>query len=448
MTSPDSAQPVHSAARRMLSYRWAIFGLLCTAYMLVVFHRMSTAVISNDLVDTFNISAASLGVLGSMYFYPYAVMQIPAGIMADTIGARKLVSFSLLLAGGGALLFAMAPDFKTAVVARLLIGLGLSCVFIPTLKILSIWFRMNEFATLSGIINSVGSLGGLIAAAPLAFFVLTIGWRNTIAVIGITTLVVAGIIYLIVRNNPKDMGFPTIEEIDGIQRQRGQAAEKIPPLLGLKLALSNRYAWPMYIRGFVGSAGWSGLQTLWGVPYLMQVVGLNKLQASGIMMTMAIGSMISSPIGGYLSDRVLHSRKKPVLFSQIATNLCWIPLAFYTDRLSSGFLLGLFLAMGLLGGLGTAGFAMVKELFPLSLAGTANGVGNFFGMFGSAVYQVLLGMIIEHYTVTTGVYPPEAFHAAFLFAFWNVTLSTVAVFFAKETMPQPVKTAAGAGVAK
>jgi sugar phosphate permease len=423
--------------RKMLSYRWFIFGLLSFAYMLVVFHRMSTAVITSDLVETFLISPVSLGVLGSMYFYPYSLMQIPAGMMADSIGPRKLVASSLLIAGGGAILFGLAPTFPVAVFGRFLIGVGLSAVFVPTLKILSIWFRQNEFATLTGILNSVGSLGSLVATVPLAFIVLSIGWRQTMFIIGGLTVVVAAAVYILVRNRPRDKGYPSIEEIDGVPAASRPAEPQVPVFQGLRAVLSNRYAWPLFFRGFISSGGWTGLQTMWGIPYLMQVVGLDRIAASSLMAMISIGTIVSAPIGGFISDRVLRSRRKPVLLAAVLSNLLWVPLAFFSDRLTPSMLMVIFLMMGLVGGLGVAGFAMIKELFPPALTGTVNGTNNFFGMFGGAVYQVFLGAIIGRYVnpATPDIYPPEAFRAAFMFLFFNITAGTVATFFTKETMP-------------
>lgn len=435
---PDNSQETALSpylVRKMLSYRWFIFALLSFAYMLVVFHRMSTAVIAGDLVDTFLISPVSLGILGSMYFYPYSLMQIPAGMMADSIGPRKLVAFSLLVAGFGAILFGLAPTFEVAVFGRLLIGIGLSCVFVPTLKILSIWFRPTEFATLTGILNSVGSLGSLVATVPLAFIVLTIGWRRAMLIIGGLTAVVAAAVYTLVRNRPRDKGYPSIEEIDGIPAAKTQTEQRTPVWQGLRMVLANRHAWPLFFRGFISSGGWTGLQTMWGVPYLMQVVGLDRIAASSLIMMISIGTLVSAPIGGYISDRVMRSRRKPVVLAAVLSNLLWIPLAFFSSRLTPPMLKVIFLLMGLVGGLGVAGFALIKELFPPALTGTVNGTNNFFGMFGGAVYQVILGAIIGRYVTTPGVYPPEAFHAAFLFLFFNITAGTIATFFTQETMP-------------
>lgn len=443
-------QPQDGPARKVMNYRWVIFFLLCSAYVLVRFHRQSTAVISVDLVDAFQINPVSLGILGSMYFYPYAFMQIPAGLLADSIGPRRLTSISFALAGVGSILFAYAPSFPVAVWARFLIGMGLACVYVPTLKILSVWFRVNEFATLTGILNSVGSLGGLVAAAPLALIVAVTGWRNALMVVGAVTMVIAAVIYLVVRNDPREMGLPTLAEIDGTVPAKGRAVQKMPTLQGMKLAFTNKYAWILYIRGFIANASGAALQSLWGVPFLMSVYNMTRLQASSAIMLMAVGSLVTSPIGGYLSDRVLRSRKKLFVFSAVVNYCLWIPLAFFTDKLSPQYLSVQFLFMGLTMGLGMgSAFAMAKELFPPNLTGTVNGVNNFFGMLGGAVFQVILGYIIGLYSPAADVYTAQGFHAAYLFVFATLTFSVLLTFFTKETYGQSgtVKTKATAETA-
>lgn len=425
------------AAQQMLSYRIIIFSILAVAYLLVTFHRMSTAVMAGDLIDAFQINAASLGVLGSMYMYPYALMQIPCGILSDTIGPRKLVTYSFIVAGAGAFLFGAAPNFNLALAGRFLIGLGVASVYVPTLKILAVWFRKNEFATLTGIMGGLGALGALIAAAPLAYASELVGWRPVISIIGAVTLVMAAMSHLFVRDHPSEKGYPSIEEIDGFVTSEATAAtEKVAVLDGLKMVFGNKFIWPLLIRGFAFAGAGLSLQSLWGGPFLMHVIKLDRIQAGSLLMMISIGSLVTSPIGGYLSDKVVRSRKKLAVLSGLLTVAGWIPLALIPDKMTPALLYLLFLFMGVAGGLGlgSVGVAQVKELFPNALAGTATGVNNFFQMSGGAVYTVVLGMIINSYAAENGVYPVAAYKTAFTFLLASVIIGTIAVSLSKETM--------------
>ena len=114
--------------------RWSIYTILVLTYMLVFFHRMAPAVISADLMKAFNTSGAALGSLAAMYFYIYTVMQIPAGVLADTLGARVTVTVGSLIAGAGSILFGLASTFAGVASGRALVGLGVSVVFVGLFK--------------------------------------------------------------------------------------------------------------------------------------------------------------------------------------------------------------------------------------------------------------------------------------------------------------------------
>jgi len=433
----------NNLAQKMLSYRWIIFGVLAAGYLLAIFHRLSPSIMATDLIDTFSVNATAMGVLGSMYFYPYALMQLPAGVLSDTVGPRKMATLSLALAGGGAILFAVAPNFQILLIARLLIGLGLSCIYVPTLKILAIWFRRNEFATAAGMLVSAGNIGGLVAATPLAFMLVAFGWRWSVGVIGIISVVLAVVIFAVVRNSPKEMGYPTLDEIDNVPESQRATEQTVPVLEGIKTVLGNRYFWPMAIRSFTSYGVLMSIQSLWGAPYLKQIHGLDTVSAGNILMMLALGGIVTPTIGGYLSDKVFKSRKGITVVAAALSTLGYIPIAFMTGTVTPAFLYVWFFLLGAVGGLGMAGLAMVKELFPPTLTGTVNGMNNFFVMFGGAVYQVITGMIINSFgEVSPGVYPVEAYAAAFKFLFCSMVVGTVALCFAKETMGKKAKTAA------
>ena len=116
---------------RFLLARWSIFAVLIAIYMLVFFHRMAPAVISADLMKAFNTSGAALGSLAAMYFYIYTAMQIPAGVLADTLGARVTVTAGTVVAGCGSIMFGMAGTFASASVGRALVGLGVGDHILP-----------------------------------------------------------------------------------------------------------------------------------------------------------------------------------------------------------------------------------------------------------------------------------------------------------------------------
>ena len=193
--------------KKVLQFRWLIFIILAVAYFFVYFHRLSMSVVADDLVKDFQTKASMLGLLGSIYFYCYALMQFPAGLLSDSLGPRKSVTFFLMIASAGSIVFGLAPTIKIAFAGRIMVGLGVSMVFIPTMKILSQWFRAREFAQMAGILNAVGGIGVLAATWFLALMTNQVGWRVAFELIGVCTFVIVGLVWMIVRDRPADKGW-------------------------------------------------------------------------------------------------------------------------------------------------------------------------------------------------------------------------------------------------
>ncbi|MDW7672127.1 MAG: MFS transporter, partial [Bacillota bacterium] len=195
-----------SENRKSAGYRWVVWSVLILAYLVVFFHRLALGVVREDLTLAFGISATTFGNLGATYFYAYTLMQIPSGILADSLGARKTVTYGTLLAAGGSMLFGMSPTIGWAFAGRLLVGIGVSVVLIAILKILSQWFPEDQFATMSGLTAFMGNVGGMMAQTPLALMLVCFTWRATFAGIGIVSVIIALLCYVLVRNTPQEMG--------------------------------------------------------------------------------------------------------------------------------------------------------------------------------------------------------------------------------------------------
>ena len=249
-------------AKQMLRYRWVCYGMLLLTYIFVYFDRVSPAVIAPELMKEFNLSATSLGILSSMYFYPYAAMQIPSGIFSDRMGPRISVTIFFIIAAIGTALFGLANSFGLIVFGRFLMGVGVAVVWIPCMRILANWFRPNEFSTLTGVMLTVGNAGAVLAAAPLAFLVGIVGWRASFYWLGAFMFIVALLNFIVLRNKPSDKSLPTVSEIDGIDYYSVQSTEKVSfgenvkRLFGMKKLLVDSHLricdlWHGY--GFSGS---------------------------------------------------------------------------------------------------------------------------------------------------------------------------------------------------
>jgi sugar phosphate permease len=422
-------------ARNAECYRWAIYAVLAAAYFLVYFHRLSLSVVADTLVVEFATSAGVIGLLGSVYFYCYAVMQLPAGLLADSVGPRKTVAFSLMIAAFGSVLFGFSPDIETAFVGRMLVGFGAAMVFIPTMKILSQWFRPREFAFMAGILNAVGGVGVMAATWLLAVMTMRLGWRVSFEIIGGITLVVVLANWLIVRDRPESAGLPPLIPETGAA---AAADPKISLAQGVRQVLSNRYFWPVALWFFFDCGIFFGFGALWSGPYLMHVYGFSREETGALLSMIAWGMIIGSPLLGTASDKWLKSRKKP--FILCTAGLLAILLALYLNPggFSKPALYLIFFIFSLCSSaIVVIGFTMTKELFPIAIAGTSVGMVNLFPFLGGAIYMPLLGRILDAYRQTdTGVnYLVEGYSALLLFLMISAGAALLCASMMQETLP-------------
>ena len=420
---------------RMLSYRWLLFAVLALAYGFVYFHRNCLSVVADDLEQEFQVTASVLGTLGSIYFYCYAAMQFPAGLLSDSVGPRRTVTFSLLLATAGSLVFVLSSNIKVAMVARAMVGLGVSMVFIPTMKILAQWFRAREFAFMSGVMQAAGGVGILGATSLLGWLATQTGWRVSFGIIAAGTLLLVAAIWWIVRDRPADKGWPSIAEIDHRQSEVVAPHARIGLMRGIRTVISQRYFWPVAIWFFFDCGIFFGFGSLWSGPYLSHVYGMNKIQTAGVLSMIAWGMVLGGPVLGWLSQRVLRSRKTTFILCTSALVVLLLALALFPAGLSRIALVGWFFLFSVCSSaIVIMAFTTTKELFPVEIAGTCVGMVNFFPFFGGAVFMRLLGRVLDTYGKNdAGQYPVEAYRMILFVLLIASVLSLACTFLMKET---------------
>jgi sugar phosphate permease len=411
-------------------YRWIIFSILSVGYIFVHIHRVSTAIIAKELIKTFGISGSSLGILASAYFYPYAITQLPMGLLSDSLGPRKTVTVFLLIGCLSTVLFGLSPSFSLAIFARVLIGFSAAALFIPTMKILAEWYRTSEFATVGGILMAIGAAGWLLATTPLALLINWLGWRLVFVMMGIATLILAILTWTSVRNRPDEMGWPGISDAPATS-----AKAEIGLAEGVKIVLREEYFWPLAIRFFCSYATVMAFGGLWGGSYLTEIYGLTKAQAGNVLMMMPTGVIVGSPFLGWVSDRVLFARKPVLVGGTFIYFLVWVPLTFWTGRLSIPLLYFLSFLIGVFGtGIFIVALAAQKELFPEGITGTSIGLLNILPFGGAALFLPITGYIMDRVGMVAGTYPVDAYKEVFLLCFVLAGISLFGVCFMKETL--------------
>jgi sugar phosphate permease len=414
---------------KTLRYRWLIFWILALSYVLVYFHRLCPAVVAVDMMRDLHAGGALLGLLSSAYFYPYALMQLPAGLLSDSWGPRRTICLFFTVAFVGSLLLGLAPSLLWAIVGRSLVGLGVSMLFVPTMKTLAEWFRIREFATMTGILMAMGGIGTLTATTPLALLSTWIGWRLSFVVVGIITLLLAILVWLFVRDRPADFGWPSPSE------PSGPTPPAVGLLEGMKRVITDPRFWPIAIWFFFDCAVFFSFGGLWGGPYLMQVYGFSKAQAGQILSMLAIGMIVGSPMLSFLSNRVFQGRKPVLVLSSFVLLCLTALLAFYTEELPLAGLYLICLGLGIFSSaIVVIGFTTTKELFPVQIAGTSTGLVNIFPFAGGAVFQPLLGYLLERHGRVEGAFSLAGYEQAFLLLFFCGLIAFLASLCLQETL--------------
>jgi sugar phosphate permease len=420
---------------RTLRYRWVIFGILAFGYLLVYFHRLCTGVVALDMSHDLRAGGALTGLLVSAYFFAYASVQVPAGLLSDSWGPRRTITLFLFLAALGSVVVGVAPTAAWVIGGRLLVGLGTAMVFVCTLKAQAEWFHPREFATMTGILIAMGGVGSLTAAAPFALLSSGIGWRYAFIASGGATVVMAGLVWVFVRDRPASLGLPSPVE------SASRPAERIPLREGVRTVLACGWFWPLAVWFFLVCGIFFSFSAAWGPPYLSHVYGYSKEAASRIISLLYVGMIIGSPAFSVLSNRVFRGRKPVVVLASMAGLVPLALLAFATDRLSEPVLCVVCFATGVsFNAIVSIAFTMAKELFPISMAGTATGLVNLFPFAGGAALQPIIGAILDsHATLNAAgqqVYGVAGYRDGFLLLFACGIGAVIASLCLKETFPK------------
>ena len=172
-------------------HAWGIW-LLSAFFMFYKYAlEVSPSVMTSTLMSTFKISGAQLGNLAACYFYAYLLLQIPAGLLLDKIGPRKVTTLAIALCAAGSMVFARADTLLVAGIGRFLTGAGAAFAAVNCLKLIANWFPFKQFAFMAGLMMTVAMLGAVGGQAPLASFIDAMDWRYAMEIIGICGLVFA-----------------------------------------------------------------------------------------------------------------------------------------------------------------------------------------------------------------------------------------------------------------
>lgn len=377
-----NSQPLFPASNpTFIAYLMCALGALFYCYEYIL--RVAPSVMSNELMHAYHLTAGSFGNLTAYYYYAYTPMQIVVGVMMDRFGTRFLLSFACLMCTIGTYLFACSDSIVIASIGRFLVGFGSSFAFVGGLKLVSLWLPAERFASASGVMVALGSLGAMAGDVLLTSLVSTTGWRATNMMTAACGVVLTIVLFILLRNGSE-------------QSAKNNTSTNVnfsDIFKGLWEAFKTPQFWK---AGFVGCLLYmptSAFAELWAIPYLKEARGLSDHDAASVVSLIFLGWVIGGPVFGFLSDR-FKNRLVPMF---IGSTLGLIVFAYmlYAPHHSLNMLRALFILLGFGVSSKIVIFAVARESTSSVIGGTVIACTNMMVMVSGVIFQPLIGVLLD-----------------------------------------------------
>ncbi len=369
-------------------------------YFLSYLYRTVNAVVGPVLSNELSLSAADLGLLTSTYFIAFGSTQLPLGILLDRFGPRRVEAALLLIAAAGAAVFAGSHDIGTLAIGRAMIGLGVSACLMAAFKSFSQWFPVERQASLTGWIMTSGTLGALVASAPLDAVLHVATWREVFYGLAAVTAGVALWLLLSVPDKESATHPQPLSELAG----------------GIRQILVSRHFWRFASLAFAQIGGFMAVQSLWSGAWLIHVNGYSRSAAADHLAAMNAAMAVSYFLIGLLSTRLARRGIGTVHLLGGGMSLALLTLLLIITQATEQHYL-LWVAYGLFSSTGTLNYAVTAAGFPVSLSGRVNTLLNLLAFAGAFGLQWGMGLLIDALEATghsTAIAHQDAFLVLFV----------------------------------
>ena len=354
----------------------SIFLVFALGYFISTLLRAITATISPELVNEFDLSAGELGLLGGGYFLGFASVQIPLGYLLDLKGPRKIVSYFLSLAIIGLILFALAQNFLTLLISRVIIGIGVGACLMGPLTAYRVWYQDETQQRSNSWMLMVGAIGMLSSSLPVQYFLPTIGWRGIFINLAILTLIC---IILIIIFIPK-WNVETLDE----SKNNGKLEE----------IWRNDLFKSLVPMGLFNYGGLFAIQTLWAGPWMIRVSGYTPEESAQGLFLIYLLMLISFLFWGYFIPKISKNVNDAIKLLKFGAplNLIVLAIIIYLGPDAGALHWSLFVVASIFLSLSQPAVGMA---FSLTNAGKALTSFNLLLFVGAFFVQWMIGIIID-----------------------------------------------------
>ena len=360
---------------------WIIWSISSLFYCHQYFLRISTSKIPFNLGKNFHINALTLSNVVGSFFYSYIIVQLFAGIIVDYLGSRIVLIFATLLCSLGCLLFIGSNHIFMIELSRYCLGAGAAFAIVISLTLTRNWFSKRQFAVLSGLTLTVGTLGAVFGGAPFDLLILHWGLKTVMIGASILGILLALLAFFMIEDSPQQ-----------------------------SLIHSSKFRWKKVWKNIFtimkdiqiwGCALYTGLlfvpivnfATLWGTPFLVAEYHISNLTAQAVTSMMFIGLAVGSPLIGWISN--LANNRVMVLKLGSLLTLVLMFVVLYVPHLPLFLTILLMFLIGFFIGCSALVFTLVKELTKQANTALVFSLTNIFQLACGALSLPIIGLILN-----------------------------------------------------
>lgn len=388
-----------TAGQKIPNRRWVIGVLLGVGVLINYFDRINLSVAGPQLTEAFKLSPAELGLLFSAFFWPYALLQVPAGLLLDRYGVTRIGRWGSFLWGLASAITVFASGFGGIFAARALLGIAEAPGFPVSSKATGYWFPRKERALATAIFDAAAKFSNVIGVPLVAIVVVKMGWRWGFGVTAILSLAYFLAFYFIYRDPSQDTRLSDAERnyiVQGGATPEGPAAASAFNMLGYLLTKAK--VWGLTI-GFAAYGYSFYLFLTWLPGYLVQTMHMSILKSAEFAaIPWAVATLADLVVGGWLIDHLIarggdETRvRKGVLVVGMLFGLAVFGATRTVNPVWAIFWISI--ALGGLAAAAPVGWSLPSLIAPRGGVGTVGGIMNFVNNLMGVVAPVVTGFIV------------------------------------------------------
>ena len=412
------------------SLPFIVVSLSTGFYLYQFFLRVIPTIITHELQQAYSIDAGSLGLLFACFFCTYAAVQIPAGLLCDKYGPKACLVVSVFICAVSTFIMYFTNIFYFACLSRLLIGAVSACAFVAPLTLASRWYPPEKQALITGMVQLTGCLGAYLAGSPATYLINYLGWRDTFLLSAVGGFALCSLFALILQDFPADY---TVTDKSSATSGSSGVIQRLYSVISLP------QNWAIGLCAFGSWAPVTVFAESFGVPYLCALQNVSKAYASWQISWVWIAMAISSPLAGWVSNK-MQQRKLPIFVLLVIGLISSVILVLCPPKHSPMLICALLFAIGVASSAQPITFGLIHDNNQPDVIATAMSFNNMMLISSACILQPFVGTLLTYLESTMGVANSlQAFTYAFMITPITVFISMFILhFFVRETFCKPI----------